>query len=76
MGLKEGIAGRKMLDSFRPCITRPFLLMFGKCKFTKMDKKIYPICDFITLETFVHRSYDSYNGKKNVVVGYNHHFKT
>jgi hypothetical protein len=38
----------------------------------KNGKTIYPICDFTTLETFVHSFYDCYNGKKNVVVGYNH----
>jgi hypothetical protein len=39
----------------------------------KNGKAIYPICDFTTLETFVDRFYDYCNGKKNVVVGYNHH---
>jgi hypothetical protein len=42
MGLREGIEGRNLLYSFGPCITRPLLLMFGKCKFTKMEKQSTP----------------------------------
>jgi hypothetical protein len=42
MGLRKGIEGRKMLNSFGLCITRPLLLMLGECKFTKMEKQSTP----------------------------------
>ncbi len=42
MGSREGIEGRKLLRSFGPCITRPLLLIFGECKFMKMEKQSTP----------------------------------
>jgi hypothetical protein len=42
MGLREGIEGTKLLYSFGPCIIRPLLIMFGECKFTKIEKQSTP----------------------------------
>jgi hypothetical protein len=40
MGLREGIEGRKMLNSFGPCITRPFLLMLRDANLQKWENNL------------------------------------